>query len=447
MVASQDAALARLRAKDFAGTLLRFVERGRCATPPRPAPEVAWDFWQQFEQFERLEELRQFRPARYQALPADPPQRAVAEDRRDSSRMIVNQWVPAAHSGDAIGDSARRVRDMLRARGPSVRPLRADDRRRPARRRAAVRRSGGAARRRDDLPLRAAVADDRGVRVAAGRPRPAVPQHHAGGSSSRPTMPGCSGWRRSAARSCATLVGRVDLALGDSEFNRQELEALGFAPTGVLPIAVNTERITSAPRRPALEKILARRPDQHPLRRPHRPEQADRGPHPAGRALQALRRQLLPLHLRRPLRRPAALLRAGPGADRRVPDAAGPLLVHRAGARRGPRRVLPLGGRLRLAERARRLLRAAGRGHGRRRAGAGLRGRGGARKRWAAPACCSRRRTSSSPPRCWACSSTIGPCGEAVLEGQRRRLPDFRAGPRSTARLEATVLHPSTGSQ
>ena len=53
-----------------------------------------------------------------------------------------------------------------------------------------------------------------------------------------------------------TLVGRVDLALGDSEFNRQELEAMGFAPTGVMPIAVDTERITGAPRRPALEKIL-----------------------------------------------------------------------------------------------------------------------------------------------------------------------------------------------
>ncbi len=32
--------------------------------------------------------------------------------------MIINQWVPAAHRGDAIGDSARRVRDMLRAAGP-----------------------------------------------------------------------------------------------------------------------------------------------------------------------------------------------------------------------------------------------------------------------------------------------------------------------------------------
>ena len=31
--------------------------------------------------------------------------------------MIINQWVPAAHKGDAIGDSARRVRDLLRGLG------------------------------------------------------------------------------------------------------------------------------------------------------------------------------------------------------------------------------------------------------------------------------------------------------------------------------------------
>src|SRR6185503_7500268 len=54
----------------------------------------------------------------------------------------------------------------------------------------------------------------------------------------------------------ATLAGRVDLALGDSEFNRQELESLGFERTGVLPIAVNTARITDGPPRPALERIL-----------------------------------------------------------------------------------------------------------------------------------------------------------------------------------------------
>ena len=31
--------------------------------------------------------------------------------------MIINQWVPAAHRGDAIGDSARRVRQILRTQG------------------------------------------------------------------------------------------------------------------------------------------------------------------------------------------------------------------------------------------------------------------------------------------------------------------------------------------
>jgi hypothetical protein len=68
---SQDSALDRLRARDFGGTLLRFVDQ-TLAGPPREAPEVAWDFWQQFDQFERLEEVRQFRPALYRGLPEHP---------------------------------------------------------------------------------------------------------------------------------------------------------------------------------------------------------------------------------------------------------------------------------------------------------------------------------------------------------------------------------------
>jgi glycosyltransferase involved in cell wall biosynthesis len=37
-------------------------------------------------------------------------------------------------------------------------------------------------------------------------------------------------------RELSIYPARVDLALGDSEFNRKELEALGFNPTGVLPV-------------------------------------------------------------------------------------------------------------------------------------------------------------------------------------------------------------------
>ena len=72
ILASQDAALDRLLARDFRGTLLDFVSQ-LLSAPARPAPEVPWDFWAQFDQFERLEELRQFRPALYRALPDPPP--------------------------------------------------------------------------------------------------------------------------------------------------------------------------------------------------------------------------------------------------------------------------------------------------------------------------------------------------------------------------------------
>ena len=54
-----------------------------------------------------------------------------------------------------------------------------------------------------------------------------------------------------------SLVGHTDVALGDSEFNRQELESLGFTNTGVFPIAIDTRRITDAPPRPALEEVLS----------------------------------------------------------------------------------------------------------------------------------------------------------------------------------------------
>jgi glycosyltransferase involved in cell wall biosynthesis len=71
VVASQDAALERLRHKDFTGTLLRYVETLR-ALGPRPAPDVPWDFWPQFRLAEQIEELRQFRPAVFRALPPEP---------------------------------------------------------------------------------------------------------------------------------------------------------------------------------------------------------------------------------------------------------------------------------------------------------------------------------------------------------------------------------------
>ena len=71
IVAAQLAAVDRLRAKDFAGTLLGFVDR-ILAAPRAPRPHVAFDFWHQFDAAQELEELRLYRPGIFKALPEAP---------------------------------------------------------------------------------------------------------------------------------------------------------------------------------------------------------------------------------------------------------------------------------------------------------------------------------------------------------------------------------------
>jgi glycosyltransferase involved in cell wall biosynthesis len=169
--------------------------------------------------------------------------------------MIVNQWVPAAHRGDAIGDSARRVRELLRRMGhrSDLYALSLDDDLagdvRPFADRSAIR---------GDLtifhfalpsPMTSAFASLHGGRIL---------QYH-NVTPARFFAPYDPVLFRLAAlgrQELATLVGRVDLALGDSEYNRLELESLGFTPTGVFPIAVDTSRVTQPGGRPALERLL-----------------------------------------------------------------------------------------------------------------------------------------------------------------------------------------------
>jgi glycosyltransferase involved in cell wall biosynthesis len=169
--------------------------------------------------------------------------------------MIVNQWVPAAHKGDAIGDSARRVRDRLRARGhqSDIFALTIDDDLRST-----IRPFAEADARRADVtvfhfalpsPMTEAFARVPGLRVL--QYHNITPAHFWAGYSAALFRLASLGRRE-----LQSLAGRVDLALGDSEFNRRELEGLGFPRTGVMPIAVDLDRITNAPRRPALEELL-----------------------------------------------------------------------------------------------------------------------------------------------------------------------------------------------
>lgn len=169
--------------------------------------------------------------------------------------MVINQWVPAAHRGDAIGDSARQVRDLLRAQGhdADLFALQIDDDMRGE-----ARPFADPASSRGDVTILHFAVPSPMTEAFARLPRGRVLQYH-NITPARFYAPYDPGIFRIAAlgrRELASLAGRTDLALGDSEYNRRELEALGFRDTGVFPVAVDLGRIVGAPRTPSLERWL-----------------------------------------------------------------------------------------------------------------------------------------------------------------------------------------------
>jgi glycosyltransferase involved in cell wall biosynthesis len=68
IVEAQMEAVRRLRERDFAGTLLGYVDT-ILGSPRAPAPRVTDDFWLQFDEAEALEAIRQRRPSAFKALP------------------------------------------------------------------------------------------------------------------------------------------------------------------------------------------------------------------------------------------------------------------------------------------------------------------------------------------------------------------------------------------
>lgn len=169
--------------------------------------------------------------------------------------MRINQWVPAAHKGDAIGDSARRVRDSLRARGiaSDLYALTIDDDLRGDVLPFADPGAGAG----DATIFHFALPSPMTERFAGLRGRRVLQYHNITPAHFfAPYDPPLARLASLGRSELASLAGRVDLALGDSDFNRLELECLGFERTGVMPIAVDLDRITAAPRRPALEETL-----------------------------------------------------------------------------------------------------------------------------------------------------------------------------------------------
>jgi glycosyltransferase involved in cell wall biosynthesis len=159
------------------------------------------------------------------------------------SRTAVHQVVPILLHSDAIGDEARTIRSALRERGfeseifalPQKQPYPNQD------------------------------ASSRPLAELLGAPEPpaAVLYHYAISSEATDALiasalpvvlvhhnltpprwfhlvdPQFEANLAAAEAELPRLAGHVRLALADSEFSRRELEAMGFAPTGVLPILLD----------------------------------------------------------------------------------------------------------------------------------------------------------------------------------------------------------------
>jgi L-malate glycosyltransferase len=152
----------------------------------------------------------------------------------------VDQWVPALHRGDAIGDSTLLVRDALRRFGYASDIY-------------AFHRDDGL----DALPFSAFLEGETSDAVILHyalvspmddafktlRSRKIL-QHH---NITPPHF--YAAWDQEIARSLELgrrglrkLAPVADFGLGDSDFNRRELEDLGFPNTGVLPILLDFDR-------------------------------------------------------------------------------------------------------------------------------------------------------------------------------------------------------------
>ncbi|HNV02697.1 MAG TPA: glycosyltransferase [Vicinamibacterales bacterium] len=169
--------------------------------------------------------------------------------------MTVQQWLPAARRGDAVGDSARLMQALLRAQGHAseifaleIEPdLRRD-----------VRPFRGHAEAGGDVTL-LHFATPSPLTGALGRLRHGrVVQYHnvTPPRFFAPFSPELAALSACARRELRALCDAADLAAGPSEFNRRELEALGFAETRVLPLAVDVGRLRDAPPHPVMDRWL-----------------------------------------------------------------------------------------------------------------------------------------------------------------------------------------------
>jgi L-malate glycosyltransferase len=155
----------------------------------------------------------------------------------------VHQVVPVLLHADAIGDEARALRDGLRARGFASDIYALPQPQAPAGADATAQPLGELlhARPRPDAVLYHFAVSSAATEALAGSGIPLVLVHH----NITPARffhmvdPQHEAGMRAAELELACLRGRTALALGDSEYTRRQLDAMGFQPTGVLPILLD----------------------------------------------------------------------------------------------------------------------------------------------------------------------------------------------------------------
>jgi glycosyltransferase involved in cell wall biosynthesis len=171
------------------------------------------------------------------------------------SERRADQWLPAAHYGDAIGDEALRFRDVLRQSGfrSEVYALDVDEEVRG-----------------EVLPFESYPESGTGdltilhfalpspmtdaFRNLSGRKliiyHNITPASYFLGLDDELVRIACKGREE-----LQSLAESADFAVGDSEFNRAELESMGYRRTGVCPILLNFDRYTSEPNPILLEML------------------------------------------------------------------------------------------------------------------------------------------------------------------------------------------------
>lgn len=159
--------------------------------------------------------------------------------------MIVNQWTEAAHQGDAIGDHTRAFRDLVRSLGHeseiyslTIDPGLEDE----------IRPWQDPGAKAGDVTIFHFVTPSVMTDAFQTLPGARVLQYHniTPAHFFAPFAPEIARLVILARRALGGLAERTDLALGDSTYNRDELDRLGFRSTGVMPILVDTDRLTAA---------------------------------------------------------------------------------------------------------------------------------------------------------------------------------------------------------